>query len=199
METAQRRGACHPGDRRGNAASAAGLTGRNIIIMLIADPATTNELRGARRIGWVLPIGRFSADVSGLGVPSTPSAPAPAPWRRRRRTRSRRSLFNVAKAGLAGNRARRRRGSWAAEGALLKGLVGIVEQSLFDLRIIGLGHQPLGVEAGFGERGPRSPPDRPSSSAPPTYGGRPHRHTARTPLPLGATAPRMIFNVLTGK
>ena len=36
--------------------------------MLIADPATTNELRGARRIGWVLPIGRFSADVSGLGV-----------------------------------------------------------------------------------------------------------------------------------
>jgi hypothetical protein len=40
----------------------------NIIIMLIADPATTNELRGARRIGWVLPIGRFSADVSGLGV-----------------------------------------------------------------------------------------------------------------------------------
>jgi len=40
----------------------------NIIILLIADPATTNELRGARRIGWVLPIGRLSANVSGLGV-----------------------------------------------------------------------------------------------------------------------------------
>ncbi len=40
----------------------------NIIILLIADPALTNELRGARRIDWVLPIGRLSADVSGLGV-----------------------------------------------------------------------------------------------------------------------------------
>ena len=40
----------------------------NVVFGVVSDPAMANALRKARRLTWTLPIGRFSADVAGLGV-----------------------------------------------------------------------------------------------------------------------------------
>jgi len=40
----------------------------NIVIVLVTDGGITNDLRKANRLGWTLSTGRFSADVTGLGV-----------------------------------------------------------------------------------------------------------------------------------
>ena len=40
----------------------------NVVFGVVSDPAMANALRKARRLTWTLPIGRFSANVAGLGV-----------------------------------------------------------------------------------------------------------------------------------
>ncbi|HEX4196952.1 MAG TPA: hypothetical protein VHZ26_05880 [Caulobacteraceae bacterium] len=40
----------------------------NLALVLITDPAMTRQLRGAKRLDWTLPNGRFTAEVSHLGA-----------------------------------------------------------------------------------------------------------------------------------
>jgi hypothetical protein len=40
----------------------------NIVIVLVTDDGMANDLRKASRLGWTLSTGRFTADVTGLGV-----------------------------------------------------------------------------------------------------------------------------------